>query len=55
VRFAGFVGRGSGGGICDDEDDRWLEDGRVEEPASIRLTGRLAANNCRPAGLDCQK
>jgi hypothetical protein len=35
VHFVGFVGRGSGVGMCDDEDDRWLGDGRVEEPASI--------------------
>jgi hypothetical protein len=35
VRFAGFVGRGSGGEMFDDEDVRWLADDRVGEPASI--------------------
>jgi hypothetical protein len=35
VRFDGFGGRGSGVESCDVQDDRWLADGTVEEPASI--------------------
>ena len=35
MRFVVFGGRSSGGESCDDGADRWLGDGRVEEPASI--------------------